>query len=109
MTPPPLNMALPSDCTVHPNANGYYHCISHCLRWAWLCGYDNVNERLPRDRTVPPNTNGYYQRIRRCVRRAWLCGFDKVKDIDDGYRRKWVEERILLLTEAFAFPFLRMP
>ncbi|AVP97561.1 transposase [Ahniella affigens] len=57
---------------------------------------------LPRDRTVPPNTNGYYHCISRCVRRAWLCGYDKVKDIDYGYRRKWVEERILLLAEAFA-------
>ncbi|WP_146151857.1 transposase [Ahniella affigens] len=57
---------------------------------------------LPRDRTVPPNTNGYYHCISRCVRRAWLCGYDKVNDIDYGYRRKWVEERILLLAEAFA-------
>lgn len=33
-------MALPRERTVPLNTSGYYHCISRCVRRAWLCGVD---------------------------------------------------------------------
>ena len=30
---------------VDPEASGYYHCVSRCVRRAFLCGYDPVFER----------------------------------------------------------------
>ncbi len=54
----------------------------------------------PRSHLVDPN-GGYYHVCSRCVRRAWLCGTD-----DNGrnynHRRKWLEDRILELSDIFA-------
>lgn len=34
---------MPRSRTVLPDAAGYYHCISRCVRRAWLCGEDPVS------------------------------------------------------------------
>lgn len=33
-------MTLPRSMTVLPDAPGYYHCVTRCVRRAWLCGSD---------------------------------------------------------------------
>ncbi len=36
-------MTYPRAHTVNPEQAGYYHCISRCVRQAWLCGFDAAN------------------------------------------------------------------
>jgi REP element-mobilizing transposase RayT len=38
-------MGYPRSMTVDPEAPGFYHCISRCVRRAWLCGEDPVSGR----------------------------------------------------------------
>jgi REP element-mobilizing transposase RayT len=38
-------MAYPRSMTVTADAPGFYHCISRCVRRAWLCGEDPVTGR----------------------------------------------------------------
>jgi REP element-mobilizing transposase RayT len=38
-------MAYPRSMTVASDAPGFYHCISRCVRRAWLCGEDPVTGR----------------------------------------------------------------
>jgi REP element-mobilizing transposase RayT len=38
-------MAYPRTMTVAPDEAGFYHCISRCLRRAWLCGDDPLSGR----------------------------------------------------------------
>ena len=38
-------MGYPRRMTVVPDAPGFYHCISRCVRRAWLCGEDPVSGR----------------------------------------------------------------
>jgi REP element-mobilizing transposase RayT len=38
-------MGYPRSMTVDPEAPGFYHCISRCVRRAWLCGQDPVSGR----------------------------------------------------------------
>ncbi|MAI65662.1 MAG: transposase, partial [Alteromonas sp.] len=42
----------------------------------------------------------YYHCVSRCVRRAFLCGTEHGKSFE--YRRKWVEDRIHVLSDVFA-------
>jgi putative transposase len=44
----------------------------------------------------------YYHCIGRCVRRAFLCGFDAQSQTSFEHRRGWMQERLALLTDAFA-------
>jgi hypothetical protein len=38
-------MAYPRTMTVAPDESGFYHCISRCVRRAWLCGDDPLSGR----------------------------------------------------------------
>lgn len=44
----------------------------------------------------------YYHCVTRCVRRAFLCGEDKVSGQSYEHRRRWVEDKLLSLTQVFA-------
>ncbi|GAA4890369.1 transposase [Ferrimonas pelagia] len=44
----------------------------------------------------------YYHIVSRCVRRGFLCGDDPYSGKNYEHRRKWVEDRILQLTQSFA-------
>ena len=38
-------MAYPRSFTVDPDSPGFYHCVSRCVRRAWLCGEDPLTGR----------------------------------------------------------------
>ena len=40
-----LRMGYPRAFTVDPDQPGFYHCISRCVRRAWLCGEDPLSGR----------------------------------------------------------------
>ncbi len=56
----------------------------------------------PRPQSVSLDATSYYHCMSRCVRRAFLCGFDLLSGQSYEHRRKWVEDRILLLGRMFA-------
>lgn len=45
-----------------------------------------------------------YHLVSRCVRRAWLCGIRNGQSFE--HRKRWIEERILSLSESFAVDVL---
>jgi len=51
---------------------------------------------------VSQEDTAHYHVVARCVRRAWLRGFDKYAGRDFSHRKRWVLERLQLLTGMFA-------
>lgn len=50
---------------------------------------------------VDTENDGFYHCISRCVRRAWLCGADRESGRSFDHRRRWLEDRVLYLGQAF--------
>ena len=59
------------------------------------------NMTLPRCELIDRENGGFHHVVSRCVRRAWLCGKDAKSKIDYSYRKRWIEERALLLSGVF--------
>ncbi len=57
---------------------------------------------VKRSELIDPENAGYYHLISRCVRRTFLCGIDPETNKDYGYRRQWIEDRILELANYFS-------
>ena len=51
---------------------------------------------------MPPGQSGTFHIVARCVRRSFLWGIDTYTDQNYDHRKTWVEQRILLLSNAFA-------
>lgn len=54
----------------------------------------------PRHQQISMAETPYYHLVNRCVRRAFLCGISESYNFD--HRRKWILDRLALLTKMFA-------
>ena len=57
---------------------------------------------------MPPGQSGTFHIVARCVRRSFLWGIDTYTDQNYDHRKTWVEQRILLLSNAFAASHLHL-
>lgn len=55
----------------------------------------------PRSDLINRDQGGFYHIVDRCVRRAYLCGVDPLTGTDYSHRRRWIEARLLTLSEIF--------
>ena len=56
---------------------------------------------IARKYLIDRERGGFHHIVTRCVRRAWLCGKDRGNKRDYSYRKKWIEQYALELSEAF--------
>ena len=57
---------------------------------------------LPRYKQINTDVTPYYHCISRCVRQSYLCGRDSRTGINYEHRRKWIQDRLHKLSQAFA-------
>jgi REP element-mobilizing transposase RayT len=57
---------------------------------------------LPRYKQINVDVTPYYHCVSRCVRQSYLCGRDARTGIDYEHRRKWIQNRLHKLSQAFA-------
>ena len=60
----------------------------------------------PRRQLICYSDTLYYSITSRCVRRAFLCGQDPLTQKSYEHRRKWIEDRIRLLSSLFSLEIL---
>ena len=56
----------------------------------------------PRKEQISLQDTPYYHVVSRCVRRSYLCGTDHTSGKSYEHRRRWIENRIRLLSSIFA-------
>ena len=57
---------------------------------------------LPRYQQINVEVTPFYHCISRCVRQSYLCGKDSRTGINYEHRRKWIQQRLHRLSQAFA-------
>lgn len=57
---------------------------------------------LPRYKQINTDVTPFYHCISRCVRQSYLCGRDSRTGISYEHRRKWIQDRLHNLSQAFA-------
>ena len=75
-------------------------CLGLCLFLAGQTFTYSVRMTYPRSHLVDPD-GGVYHVFSRCVRRAFLCGTDPFSGRNFDHRRKWIEDRLLMLADIF--------
>ena len=71
-----------------------------------LPGQQHCQMTTARCDLMPPGQSGTFHIVARCVRRSFLWGFDIYSNQNYDHRKTWVEQRILLLSRAFAISLL---